>query len=203
MKVEIDGKQVIELNETQKKVIQNDIPSELFENDMTRRCKYWLEIPCEKFVNYHREKIKEEFNRKNINSIPVNDVKLGKRFAEEFPTKYGYKDIKASKICRVGNQHFEFSTDHQHIWRKMLGDKNDKLTTEAFLESENKILEERIAWILKHKYERCIERLKAEWFPKLEQRGIDEIPLNDEAFAELVFAQADYKNRSQREADED
>lgn len=41
---------------------------------------------------------------------------------------------------------------------------------------------------------------KREWEPKLKSRGVAMIPTDDEAFAELIFSQPDYKNRSQREA---
>ena len=56
----------------------------------------------------------------------------------------------------------------------------------------------RLHWVLTHKYERCLERLKAEWMPKLKDRT-PSIPTNDNAFAELVFAQPDYKSRKKRE----
>ena len=92
MKIQVDGKTVHELNQTQKKVIQNDIQSEIFQEDMERRVK----------------------------------------------------------------------------------------------------------WIIEHKYERCLERLRQEWMPKLKQR-ISSIPTDDEALAEIIFSQPDYKNRSQRE----
>lgn len=73
---------------------------------------------------------------------------------------------------------------------------------------KNDILEEifdedmkrRLEYILMHKYERCFERLKAEWEPKLATR-LESVPTNKDAFAQLVFGQPDYKNRSQRETD--
>ena len=58
----------------------------------------------------------------------------------------------------------------------------------------------RLEYILTHKYERCFERLKAEWEPKLAQR-VSAFPTNKEAFAQLVFSQPDFKNRSEREAE--
>jgi hypothetical protein len=94
MKIQVDGKQVLELNETQKKVIKNDILDEIFQQDMERRVHY----------------------------------------------------------------------------------------------------------ILTHKYERCFDRLKKEWEPKLRAR-LPSIPTDPDALAELIFAQPDYKNRSQREAE--
>lgn len=93
MKIEVDGRTVLQLNETQKKVIKNDIPDELFQADMERR----------------------------------------------------------------------------------------------------------VSWVLSHKYERCFERLKKEWEPKLAKK-LDAVPTDPDKFAELVFSQPEYQNRSQREA---
>lgn len=59
-------------------------------------------------------------------------------------------------------------------------------------------MKRRLEYIIMHKYERCFERLKAEWEPKLAQR-FESVPTNKDAFAELVFSQPDYKNRSQRD----
>lgn len=92
MKVSVDGKQILELTNTQEKVIQNDIPTSIFQEDMERRVKYTLT----------------------------------------------------------------------------------------------------------HKYERCFERLKSQWEPILSQR-IESVPTDPDKFAQLIFSQPDYKNRSQRE----
>jgi hypothetical protein len=72
--------------------------------------------------------------------------------------------------------------------------KNDIL--EDAFEADMKM---RLKYILINKYERCLERLKSEWIPRLKDR-IQSIPTNDEALAELIFSQPDYKNRSQRDA---
>jgi len=63
-------------------------------------------------------------------------------------------------------------------------------------------LKRRVQYALMHKYEQCFKRLKTEWEPKLKRAGVRSIPLDDEEFAELVFSQEGYKNRSQREAKE-
>lgn len=201
MKIIFNGKQLLELTETQKKVIKNDIPSEEFDNDMTRRCKYWLEHPCdqnaEKKQEDHRKKLKE----KGKNSVPTNLLKLAVMNAEEHPTKHGYSDIKV-KNCKVGNQSFDFSEDHQKVWRKMHEKEQEKLSKEEYLLQEEQGLEARMAWILPDKYQNCMRRLKLEWLPKLEERGILEIPSSDEELAELIFSQPDYKDRSQRDLEE-
>lgn len=59
-------------------------------------------------------------------------------------------------------------------------------------------IKRRIQWIILHKYERCFERLKNEWMPKLKER-MATIPTDDEALAQLIISQPDYKNRSARE----
>jgi hypothetical protein len=58
----------------------------------------------------------------------------------------------------------------------------------------------RLQWVLMHKYEECFKALKAEWDPKLAANGVDMIPTNHDAYAQLVFAQHNYKDRSAREA---
>lgn len=61
-------------------------------------------------------------------------------------------------------------------------------------------MERRVKWVIEHKYERCLERLKKEWEPKLQER-FESLPTNPEALAELIFSQSDYKNRSQKESE--
>jgi len=61
-------------------------------------------------------------------------------------------------------------------------------------------MKRRLHYILTHKYERCFERLKKEWDEKLPTLGVKSIPTDKDEFAELIFQQAEYKNRSQRDA---
>lgn len=60
---------------------------------------------------------------------------------------------------------------------------------------------ERMIYILKHKYEKCLERLKLEWNPKLASRRITEIPTDDVEYCNLVFSQADYKDKAAKDAE--
>ena len=59
-------------------------------------------------------------------------------------------------------------------------------------------MKRRLQYILMHKYEECFKKFKSEWESKLKENGIDSIPLDPDRFAELVFSQSNYKNRSQR-----
>ena len=63
-------------------------------------------------------------------------------------------------------------------------------------------MKKRLQYILIHKYERCLDRMQKEWMPKLKERSVDSIPLNDERFADLVFSQPDYKDRKTRDLEE-
>ena len=62
-------------------------------------------------------------------------------------------------------------------------------------------IKRRIFYIVNHKYERCFERLKKEWEPRLAKAGVESIPTDKDAFASLVFSQPDYKDRSTRDSE--
>lgn len=64
-------------------------------------------------------------------------------------------------------------------------------------------MKRRLQWVLTHKYERCFERLKREWEPKLKAKGIQSIPLDNDAFAQLVFSQSEYKGRKDRDIEQE
>lgn len=65
-------------------------------------------------------------------------------------------------------------------------------------------MKRRLAYILAHKYEQCFKRLKEEWVDsgKLASLGIESIPTNPDALAELIFSQPTYKGRAQKMRDE-
>jgi hypothetical protein len=58
----------------------------------------------------------------------------------------------------------------------------------------------RLQWVLTHKYDQCFARLKKEWDSKLKANGVQMVPTDPDAYAQLVFAQPDYKDRSARDA---
>lgn len=64
-------------------------------------------------------------------------------------------------------------------------------------------MKRRVRYIIEHKYERCFERLKKEWEPKLAAKGIESLPTNRDAFAELVLSQPEYKSRKQKKLEAD
>ncbi len=62
-------------------------------------------------------------------------------------------------------------------------------------------LQRRLLYILTHKYERCFDRLKKEWEPKLVANGVTSVPTDKDEFALLVFSQPNYRDRSARDAE--
>ena len=63
-------------------------------------------------------------------------------------------------------------------------------------------LERRVKYIVEHKYERCMKRLKEEWEPKLKEAGVKSIPLDDDELANLIFKQSKYKDKKTRAKEE-
>lgn len=61
-------------------------------------------------------------------------------------------------------------------------------------------LKRRLQWIIDQKYNGCFGRLKKEWDPKLIARGMTSLPVDKDEYAQLVFSQEDYMNRSERDA---
>lgn len=61
-------------------------------------------------------------------------------------------------------------------------------------------IKRRMKYIIEHKYEQCMKRLKDEWIPRLKEKGLTSVPLNDDELATLIFNQNDYKDRSARES---
>lgn len=61
-------------------------------------------------------------------------------------------------------------------------------------------MKRRLHWALDSKYQDCFKRLKSEWDTKLAQNGVDMMPTCPDAYAQLVFAQPNYKDRTAREA---
>jgi len=62
-------------------------------------------------------------------------------------------------------------------------------------------MKRRVQYILTHKYEQCFKKLKNEWDIKLPANGVETIPTDVDAYAELVFEQPNYKDRSTRDAE--
>lgn len=91
----------------------------------------------------------------------------------------------------------KISVDDQELFRlsetqkKVI--KND-ISDDVFDED----MKRRLKYILMSKYEECFKRLKNEWEPRLKSKGVASIPLDEDAFAELIFSQPEYQSKHQR-----
>lgn len=63
-------------------------------------------------------------------------------------------------------------------------------------------MKRRLEWVLMHKYEQCFKKMKAKWEPILIADGAENLPTDQDAFASLVFAHQDYKDRATRDAEQ-
>lgn len=60
----------------------------------------------------------------------------------------------------------------------------------------------RIEWIMKHKITRCYVNLRNDWMPILQKDpDVREVPLDDEAFFNMIKVRPDYKDRDAKDAD--
>jgi len=62
-------------------------------------------------------------------------------------------------------------------------------------------MKRRLQWVLTHKYDQCFKKLKLEWDDKLKANGVTMIPTDPDAYAALVFAQPNYKDKATRDAE--
>jgi hypothetical protein len=62
-------------------------------------------------------------------------------------------------------------------------------------------IERRLEWSIKQKCDSCYDRMKAEWTPKFLEEDILP-PKTREDFVAAVLARPDYKNRAQRDAEQ-
>jgi len=62
-------------------------------------------------------------------------------------------------------------------------------------------MKRRLQWVLIHKYEQCYKRLREKWEPILIADGAESLPTDPDAFATLVFAHPNYKDRASREVE--
>lgn len=75
MKITFNGKEILNITETMKKVICNDINESLFEEDISRRLRYIIEHKYEQCF----KRLKAEWEGRlaeRVESIPTNQDKL-------------------------------------------------------------------------------------------------------------------------------
>ena len=72
MKISVDDKELFTLSDVQKRVIQNDISSEIFEEDMCNRLKYILMHKYEQCYKRLKNEWEPKLAASGARSIPTN-----------------------------------------------------------------------------------------------------------------------------------
>lgn len=98
MKISVDDKELFTLSETQKKVIMNDINSDIFEDDMKRRLQYILMHKYEECYKRLKNEWEPRLRTAGITSIPLNEDE----FAKLVFSQPGYQDRKSRESSSKG-----------------------------------------------------------------------------------------------------
>ncbi len=61
-------------------------------------------------------------------------------------------------------------------------------------------LKRRLKWVCTHFVEQCMKDLRTNWTPRLKGLSVENAPTDDDAFATVVFARGEYKDRETRDA---
>jgi len=89
MKISVNDQEIFTLSETQKKVIKNDIPSEIFDEDMKRRLKWvLLDEKYSRCMERLRKEWEPRLKEAGMAMLPTNDD----QFAEMVFARPDYKN---------------------------------------------------------------------------------------------------------------
>jgi len=100
MKIKVDDQEVFQLEEWEKAVIKNDIPTEEFDADMKRRLEWVLKHKAEQcYKRFEQEWIEKLRNDGSVKSIPTDK----KSFVELVVARPDYKD-RSRRILEEGSE---------------------------------------------------------------------------------------------------
>ncbi len=94
MKISVDGIELFELTETQKKVIQNDIHADLFDEDMKRRLQYILMHKYERCFQRLKDEWDKRLRDNGVAMIPTDPD----AYAQLVFSQPNYKDRKQKEL---------------------------------------------------------------------------------------------------------
>lgn len=94
MKIQVNFEDVLELNETKKKVLKNDINEDVFDNDMKRRARYIIEHKYEQCFKRLKSEWEPKLIESGITMIPTDPD----AFAELVFQQPGYKSRKQKDL---------------------------------------------------------------------------------------------------------
>jgi hypothetical protein len=101
MKIKVDEQEIFELAEWEKKVIQHDIPTEIFEDDMKRRLQYILKHKAEQcFERFQKEWLEKLRKDPSVETIPTSK----EAFVNLVTERSDYKNRSAREAEALNNR---------------------------------------------------------------------------------------------------
>ena len=195
MIVSMNGTEFVSMNDTQKKVLKNEIQAEELDKDLKRRVMWSVQDQYDAAFVRFKEDWDEKLAENGVQSIPVDKDSYIALVLDQPNCDLPEISENDSTISVDDSDLFVVSTTQKRILKKY----GQKIAQDA--PSIDDWIKLRIRWILNLKYSNCYVRLKKEWEKKLIAAGATNIPLDKDAFAALVFEQEDYKDRDAREAE--
>ena len=99
MKISVDGEDLFTISEIQKKVIQNDIPSSIFDEDMKRRLQYILNHKFEECFKRLKNEWEPKLKSLGVKSIPLDDVEFANLVFSR--PEYQDRETRDAKSIRI------------------------------------------------------------------------------------------------------
>lgn len=189
MKIIVNDQELLTLSPLHLKIFAHEINSDGLDSDIKRRLKWVLE---HEFTNAFKELKKEtvpELAKAGVSSIPLDE----EVFVRTLNKLDKYKNVPMEGepfVVKVNNEELlRFTQPKVNVFTIMV-------RTDAW-----RYMRDKLKWVVTHKLDRIVEKMRLEWEPKLRAAGITEVPLSPEGFAELVFKQKGYQDRKARDAD--
>lgn len=194
MIVTYDGQEILNLSDTQKDVIKNDIPASIFDADMKRRLDYWAN---DRMFKKAALRLKEEWDDKlvanGVDQMPL-DLEVYCQLVIDQPNYTGDTSPEVESIVMVDG----VELGRLSPIKKIIVRNDPEIPGGA-----DEAFKRELAWILTHKYERCFMRLKQAWDVVLEREGAQTVPTDRDAYTQLILQRPDYRDRETRDAADD
>lgn len=192
-RVTMDGKEVLNITEFERKILENKIPKEIFDADMKRRIFYFITHPYRVEINKLKRTWIPKLKQAEVKTVPLADEDFA-HFLFSHPV---YKSTGKKVPSNLSDIAFTIKVNGKKLFSV------NNLQKEVICQSISKgncenFLIEKIAKVISENIATELDRLKKEWEPKLRLEGVKEIPIDDMEFAKLILSRKDYKDRSQR-----
>ena len=184
MKITVDKEEVFELLDWEKSLIKNDIPSEDFESDMMRRVVYCICSPIQKKVHSCHQDFCRSLKDAGVKEVPGDLDELTEFIGSR--KDLGLEQSHKHNGCSLECDNVPF---HKVTCAQLC------LVKSFFEKDEVRFLNNQIGHFFREKIKCCLVRMHTMWDPKLSERNLY-VPLDDEAFVNLVISQDDYQDRA-------